>query len=222
MTLLSSDNYNTIEHDDGGVFVVDDSQIEIMRTTFRVFELSESFEVNRFTKLRATVQSNTAEHFICFFEDLDEIIDFSISSCIQFGDRDGIIEKEVGEATEYKTSFIKYLGFWQEMKSESNLEIPFILRNIVIAQARIPKHIVNGKCVDPHAIINEEGDTCECELGYVSSNGGIIQSEMDQCIVCIRSNKCFFEGDECKTDDECDHRICENSMCKANVSSILA
>lgn len=216
--LLSNDSYNIIEHeDDGGVFIASNKQIDIMKTTFRLFELSESFEVNRFTKLRTTIQSNNAELSICLFEDLEETIDFS--TCIQFvGEENGLVSVDIGEATEYKTCFIKYLGFRQEMKSDSDLDVPFILRGLVFEQDRIPKHIINGKCVDPHAVINDGGDTCECELGYVSSNGGRIQSEMDQCILCIRSNKCFFEGDECETDDECDQGICENSMCKANVS----
>ena len=82
---------------------------------------------------------------------------------------------------------------------------------------------MDGVCQDSHAkptpIMNEK---CECVDGYVSSNGGKLQTQADNCVPCILSEFCSFEGGICDANNRIVCGFGENSCignrCRASVS----
>ena len=126
----------------------------------------------------------------------------------------------IGELLENRQTTIKYIAFQQD--GATDLEQGSSFRNLrFIEGTNVDILDENGNCIDANAntVINDFGDTqCICKLGFVASNGGRVQNEYDSCVRCIFSAYCFFEGDPCTDNDECDMGVCEGNECKANVS----
>ena len=205
----------------GGVVVWTKDTVEIFGDTFRAFELSKSFNLNKNTRLQVELANADAAPItsICLFETLD--FDYTPKQCAQLLSASGQIDINVGSLLNNRKAKIVFIAFIQA--GATSLEYGTSITDIVFVHGE-SIDIVNekGQCTDPNSsttTIQDGNTTCICNVGYVSSNGGKVQRELDSCISCVSSPFCFFEGDICSVNADCDNMICDGGICKTTVSS---
>lgn len=167
--------------------------------------------MNRFN---SDVAPNTA---VCLFETLED--EYNLDQCVQLSSDVDQIDIKVGYLLNDKNTEISFIAFLQDGATLFNYGTS--LRDITFVQGENTDIIdENGQCTDPNALtVTLDGNTnCICDGGYVSSNGGKVQGELDTCVSCVSSPFCFFEGDPCSANDDCDNEICDSGICRTTVS----
>lgn len=202
----------------GGITVMDKNNAQVFGETFRIFELSESFLFNKDTRLQIRISTFDADTIVkfCLYESLEDARESH--QCLDIINNFTPNDK-IGGLLENRKTKIRFIAFQQY--GSTSLDYGSWISGIRIIQGENTAIIGDdGKCVDQHAkTVKEETETrCICELGYVASNGGRVQGQFDVCVACSSSSHCFFEGDSCFGNDECDMGICDNGVCKLNVS----
>ena len=203
--------------DNGGVVVRSRERLTIYKSTFRLFEFSKGLEVNKNTRFQVTELSENIETSICFYESMDEIEKLSACQELKFVDK--VADRadfKLGKIIDYKKTTLHFMAVKQNSISTTEfLDFTFVeeLESLLFDES--------GNCIDPNAETkwNDDGTAfCQCNLEYVSSNGGRNQGEIDQCVPCEFSEFCSFEGEACLFDDDCDRGICNDNICATSVS----
>lgn len=199
----------------GGVIVWDHSTIEIFGKIQRVFKLSSRFRLQKNSKFQARLLSvHEVNLAFCAYEDIEQVN--MPSKCIRIeGSSSDLISINIGSLSDFRTTDINYIGISQFYDGDATWSTSLIDIKISFGDI-IPIVNADGTCEDPNATAlktdastknnifgRTSGTLCICRRGFVSSNGGIIQGNLDVCIPCILSPHCGFEGDSCSSHDEC-------------------
>lgn len=200
---------------------MDKNNAQVFGETFRIFELSEAFVFNKDTRLQMRISTFDADAILnfCLYESIEDARESH--QCLDVINNFTPNDK-IGDLLQNRKTKIRFIAFQQY--GSTSLDYGSWISGIRIVQGENTAIIGDdGKCIDPHAeTVKEETETrCICELGYVASNGGRVQGQFDACVACISSSHCFFEGDSCFDNGECDMGICDNGFCKLNVSLLL-
>jgi len=204
----------------GGVVVKEKDTIEIFGDTFRAFKLSKTFNFNKNTRLEVNLINLDVALVtgVCVYETLED--ENNLKQCMQLPRKVGQIDINVGSLLNNRRTKIAFIAFTQT--GASLLDYGTFIRNIAFVQGANTDIVdENGQCTDSNALteIQNSNTTCICDDGYVSSNGGKVQGELDSCISCVSSPSCFFEGDICSVNIDCDNEICDDGICRKTVSS---
>jgi len=199
----------------GGVVVKEKDTIEIFGDTFRAFKLSKSFNFNKNTRLEVNLINLDVALVtgVCVYETLED--ENNLKQCMQLPRQVGQIDINVGSLLNNRRTKIAFIAFTQT--GASLLDYGTFIRNIAFVQGANTDIVdENGQCTDSNALttIQNSNTTCICDDGYVSSNGGKVQGELDSCISCVSSPSCFFEGDICSVNFDCDNEICDDGICR--------
>jgi hypothetical protein len=204
----------------GGVVVWTKDTVEIFGDTFRAFELSKSFNLNKNTRLEVELLNADAAAMtgVCVFETLED--DNNLNQCARLPRTSGQIDINVGSLLNDRKTEIAFIAFIQD--GATFLEYGTSITDIAFVQGENIGIIdEDGNCTDSNAstMIQDGNTTCICKGAYVSSKGGKVQGELDSCISCLSSSFCFFEGDICSVNADCDNTICDGGICRTTVSS---
>jgi len=216
-TLVPFEVGNQIEA--GGVVVKEKDTIDILGDTFRVFKLFKSFNFNKHTRLEVQLINVDVALLmgVCVYETLED--ENNLKQCVQLPSYVGQIDINVGSLLNYRIGKIGFIAFVQT--GAALLDNGTSIRKIAFVQGDDTDIVdENGQCTDQNALttIQDGNKTCICDDGYVSSNGGKVQGELDSCISCVSSPFCFFEGDICSANVDCDNDICDDGICRTTVS----
>lgn len=165
-------------------------------------------------RINSDVAPNTA---VCLYETLED--EHNLDQCVQLSSDLYQIDIKVGYLLNDKNTEIAFIAFLQDGATLFNYGTS--LRDITFVQGENTDIIdENGQCTDPNAltVTLDSNTNCICDGGYVSSNGGKQQGELDTCVSCVSSPFCFFEGDPCSANDDCDNEICDSGICRTTVS----
>jgi len=209
--------------------------VEIFGNTLRIFELSRSFFIDKNSRLRAQIHSLDVAEFtgICLYEGPSVV--YNTRPCLEIAGISGVLDVEIGGLLNYRKAEVRYIGFVQEHANVLNYGTS--VQSINIVPGLNEDIVQDGQCTDPNALplltrsntfsdnilaksnkISRINVTCICAEGYVSSNGGRAQGDLDVCVSCVSSPFCGFEGDPCSTGSECDEGSCDEGACKPKVS----
>lgn len=197
----------------------EDVKLEVLYDTFRFFKLSQGLEVNKLTKFQANFsKAQDVQTSICFFENLeDSDNEVSCQELEPNEESGGYTEFLLGEVINYKNATLNYIAVKQNSTSSTT---PTILKDFAFIEGQAQALLNDGVCIDTNA--NKIADeSCQCKDGFVSSNGGKILGKFDQCVPCFMSDFCFFEGQTCNRNEDCDMGECTNTVCATNVSKYV-
>jgi hypothetical protein len=218
-TLVAFEARNPLEV--GGVVVWRKNTIEIFGETFRAFKLSKSFSFNKNTRLEVKLDNvNDAQMTgVCVYETLESAN--NMKQCVHLPTEVGQVDINVGFLLNDRRANIEFIAFIQA--NPALLEYGTSVSEIAFVQGENTDIIdEDGECKDPNAsttMLQNGNITCICDVDYVSSGGGNEQRELDSCISCVSSPYCFFEGDYCSGNVDCNNEICDDGICKTTVSS---
>lgn len=202
-----------------GIVIESSSYVRLYGNLFKVLALTKPVAVNKFTRLRFTIECLSSEVSICLYENTADISRNVRNQChiVQPGGERNI-DIRAGKLLEDKASEIFFIAFMQNGIS-ATVETESFISTISISPGKDTDIIdKNGQCKDRNAeTIRGDGDkvTCRCVDGFKSSNGGRIQEKLDSCVHCLVSPLCAFEGDKCLADDECIWDSCVAGRCEA-------
>jgi len=202
-----------------GIVVESSSYVRVYGNFFKVFALMKPIAVNKFSRLRFTVECPSSEVSICLYENTADIYRNIKTQChtVQAGEERNI-DIRAGELLKDKRSDIFFIALAQNDMS-ATVDAEAFISTLSISPG-LNTDIVdeNGQCKDVNAetISGNGGEViCRCVDGFKSSNGGRIQNKMDSCVDCLVSPLCAFEGDECLKDDDCIWNSCVAGRCEA-------
>ncbi len=201
-----------------GVVVESNSAIRLFGNVSRVFELSNKFDVQKFTRMRLTldIMDVTAIQGVglCLYDTFPN--GSNQDRCFLSGNG-GELDIDLGQIFYNKKTSISYISFFMKVSSMQlgNIAEALVSKMSVVLEENTDIIDENGQCKDPNArTINDGGETvCVCIDGFVSSNGGKRQNELDSCVGCLLSPFCGFEGDSCTTSDDCFRGLCQDGRC---------
>ncbi len=206
----------------GGVHVTgnENANLEIYGVTRRSFEPALSISVNKFSGLNFTI--GAVEDYvvkICAWE--NHVDDFNPYCFVPVETGDVYID--LGKILYGKKTVISFLTFAQNLDGRG-VDSAISISDLTFWY-RPNTDIVddNGVCKDINAHPQPVGEQkCRCRNGFVASNGGRIQTIMDDCVPCQFSEYCAFEGDRCGINDDVicygGDTSCVDDLCETNVS----
>jgi len=165
-------------------------------------------------RINSDVAPKTA---VCLYETLED--EHNLDQCAQLSSDLDQIDIKVGNLLNNRKTEIAFIAFLQDGATLFNYGTS--LREITFVQGENTDIIdENGQCKDANAltVILDGNTTCICDGYFVSSGGGKVQGEVDSCVSCVSSPFCFFEGDPCSVNDDCDNEICDGGICRTTVS----
>ncbi len=210
---------NTEKIDQGaGVVVESNTAIRLFGNVSRVFELSNAFNVQKFTRMKLTLEIIDDVDIqgvgLCFYDRFPKRLSQDRCFSTETG---GELDIDLGQIFYNKETSVSYISLFMKLSSvqfENSVEA--LVSTISVSPGENTDIVdENGQCKDPNArTINDGGETvCFCMDGYVSSNGGKRQKELDSCVGCLLSPFCGFEGDSCTTSDDCYRGSCQDGRC---------
>ena len=221
--LVPLDMYDSYRYGGGGVVIRSSDELQVYQGTFRLFQLSKGIEVNKNTRFQASLESQDTDISLCFFESIDDIEnEYACQELHHLDDTTNSIDFHLGRTLNYKSTVLNYVAVKQLPTTGSSTIINDFM---FVEDLGSDLFNENGECVDPNAErkMDEDGTAfCMCRLEYVSSNGGRMQGRFDQCVPCIMSESCSFEGEACTNGDDCDKGECIDNICETNVSYLYS
>ena len=201
----------------GGVRIEDEFTMRLFGEVTKAYELSTSITVNRFTRLKCTLEivSAWSELGICIFETETDLALYAQDHCHTVS-VSGEVDFNAGQLMNDRTVDVRFFAFRQKVMTTAAVPAEISISTLSFYSG-INMSILdeNGICRDPNAETVVRGDkiTCKCVGAFVSSNGGKIQGALDSCVPCFLSQSCAFEGDKCFVDSECVWNSCVDGRC---------
>ena len=209
---------STTESSTGGVAVESSSLVRLYDDFYKIFALAEAFALNKFTRLKFNVECPASDVSICFYEDVTDISRNTKKQChtVEAGGSQNV-DIRAGALLDDKKSNISYIAIVQKRESLVEDTEAYIATISISPGENTDIVDENGHCKDTNAETLSVGNKiiCRCTAGFVSSNGGKIQTKLDSCVPCLVSTFCSFEGDACISGEDCFWNSCVNGICKS-------
>ncbi len=220
-TLRTDLLHNNVENFDqgAGIVVESNSAIRLFGDISRVFELSNTFEVQKFTRMKLTLEIMDDAAIqgvgLCFYDTFPSRS--NQDRCFLAG-TGGELDIDLGQIFYNKKTSVSHISIVMKLSSvQFTNTVEALVSTILVSPGEITDIVdENGQCTDPNAKTTRDGEEifCLCADGYISSNGGKRQYELDSCVSCLLSPFCGFEGDSCTTSDDCFRGSCHDGRCE--------
>lgn len=216
--IRSDNDFNPVS--EFGFTVLDQSSLKIAGNVKNIeLALYPPLTLDKFTlmKLGIVRPNDVSELRVCLIESESETA--PLTACVPLGYTE--TEVSVGEMFARKGAAAQGISISKIQFSQvaTNAKASILSQISFRSAPESDLFDEDGNCIYPNAVTIEAFETCECIPGFVSSEGGISLSENAACVSCLVSEYCHFEGHNCESNSDCYSRICNDGVCKQNVST---
>ncbi len=200
--MLSQERNLTIssfENTQGGILVQEyDSTINLFGSVDKVYQLSDSIIVNKLTMMSFILEQSVEveQTALCFYEDLTmNAIKGCESRC--YVPKVGENNINMGNIFHDRETSIQYIRLKQSGTLDTNGEDAKSTISNLHSRTESAAIIDEfGLCIDPNSIVlqSPQGPSCRCLDGFISSNGGKVQSIYDTCVSCFLLPDCPYDA----------------------------
>ena len=185
----------------GGIHVTNDKNnvLELYGNFCTGFNITPPIFVNKFTRLNLTIEA--ADDFnvqVCIPE---SVADFcTTKQCFTIDKPGKYPDIDLGHTVNGKRTNMSFLTVAQNM-NRTDYNSPVTISGWTFSYGPNTDIVdEQNKCKDENALPEPIGvQKCLCKDGFVSSNGGKEQSITDECVTCLSSEYCSFEGGYCES-----------------------